>query len=143
MDKPRDVVVARDDEEAVAVEMEASEEAVEEVGDLGVLLREAPIRGVTREADEIDRAVLEENPEVVLPGGAENTPAAPWLVLPRSPLVEIGQVEDAQPVAWLGQGTSLNRNCFSCSLVRGAVSSPEDRSSRTAAHASADRICVI
>jgi len=107
MDLPPDVVVPGDDEEAVFVEMKAVEEAGEEIGDSGVLLREAPVRGVAGETDQVDWAVLEKDAQVLRPTVAENPAATPRLGLPRSPFVEIGQVEDAQPVAWLGQETSL------------------------------------
>ena len=104
MNVPSDVMVAGDGEEAVFAEVEAGEEAFEEVGGLGVFLREAPVGGVAGEADEVDRTVLEEDGQILLPTIAKNATAAPGLGLPRTPLVEVGHMEDTQPVAWLGQG---------------------------------------
>jgi hypothetical protein len=99
-------MVPGDDEQAILAEMETVEETVKEIGDPGVLLREAPVRGVAGETDQVDRAVLDENLQILLPTVAENPAPTPRLALTRSPLVEIGQVKDAQPVAWLVQETS-------------------------------------
>ncbi len=97
-DLARGVVIAGDDEEALARHAHAGEQRVDEGGEHGVLGRAAREGEVTREADEVDRAGRCDVGEVLLPGLAENQLPAPGIPVPRRIHdVEVGDVQDAQP----------------------------------------------
>jgi len=95
VDGTLDVVVPRDDEEAIGREVEALQESVKELSGLLILLAEPPIRRVPGEADEVDRSILEQFRQIAVPGLPEHPAAAPGFLLPRPALVQVGDMEQA------------------------------------------------
>ncbi len=94
-----DVVVAGHDEDAVPGHREPRDQGLDEIGGGLVLVGAAPVGNVPGEGDDVDAgAVAEQLAEVPLPGVPEHAPPPPGLPLPRPALVEVRQVQDAQPV---------------------------------------------
>ncbi len=90
-----DVVVAGDDEKAVALEVQAVEQRGEELVCFGEFLAPAPVGGIAGEAHEIDGIVLDESGEILLPGRAEHPPSPLALGLASGAGVQVRQVEQA------------------------------------------------
>ena len=93
-----DVMVTGDREEAIPAEAEGVQDGLEELGGTFVFFGQAPVGRVAGEADEIDAAVLGEVPEVIEPGVTEDALAPPRLGLAIGAFVEIGEVENAEPM---------------------------------------------